>query len=123
MGIAGVVTLGIMTLTAVALFSAPKPPAGTPPSDATLTTAPVQGDAARGKTLYGQFNCGGCHVINGVGNAVGPDLSHVGANREATYLKNKTVNPKFDNPESIMPPTEAPPKDIDDLVAYMASLK
>lgn len=124
-GIAGFTTLGIAILTAVAMFTSPKS-TGTEAQIAQQTTTksvPAAADPVRGAKLYEDHACGSCHVINGQGNAVGPDLSKVGATRDATYLKNKTVNPKFDNPESIMPPTQAPPEDIDDLVAYMASLK
>ncbi|MBW3622821.1 MAG: cytochrome b N-terminal domain-containing protein [Armatimonadetes bacterium] len=124
-GIAGVTTLGIAILTAVAMFTNPKQPgAETPVADPTMT-GPVTAaaDPVRGKKLYEDFACGSCHVISGQGNAVGPELTHVGSQRDAAYLKKKTINPKFDNPESIMPPTQAPPKDIDDLVAYMESLK
>ena len=36
---------------------------------------------ARGKALYGQLGCAGCHRIHGEGAAVGPDLSFVGSTR------------------------------------------
>ena len=123
-GIAGFTTLGIVALTVIAMWTNPNTSGGgTQLATQTTTTAPSGGDVARGAKLYEDFACGSCHVIQGKGNAVGPDLTRVGATRDAAYLKNKTINPKFDNPNSIMPPTQAPPKDIEDLVAFMESLK
>jgi len=47
-----------------------------------------QGDPGRGKALFaGAGTCAKCHVVNGEGKAVGPNLSGVGAklSREALY--------------------------------------
>ncbi len=33
---------------------------------------------ARGRQLYGKLDCGRCHVIDGRGGTIGPDLSHIG---------------------------------------------
>jgi putative membrane-bound dehydrogenase-like protein len=50
----------------------------------------IKGDAARGKLVYASEesgNCIRCHVVNGAGKEVGPDLSEIGSklSREALY--------------------------------------
>jgi cytochrome c2 len=45
------------------------------------------GNAAHGKELfYGDRNCSSCHMINGEGGRIGPDLSSVGASRRTDAL-------------------------------------
>ncbi len=51
------------------------------------------GDAKAGKiTFEGKGGCTGCHVVNGVGTPVGPDLSAVGRNT-AGQLRTEIVSP------------------------------
>lgn len=52
------------------------------------------GNAAAGKTLYlGKGNCTLCHMIDGKGGRVGPDLSAVGRNRSPNYIKAALIDP------------------------------
>jgi cytochrome c oxidase cbb3-type subunit III len=45
------------------------------------------GNAAHGKDLfYGDANCSGCHMVNGKGGRIGPDLSAVGGSRRTDAL-------------------------------------
>ena len=45
------------------------------------------GNAAHGKELfYGDANCSGCHMVNGKGGRIGPDLSAVGGSRRTDAL-------------------------------------
>jgi cytochrome c oxidase cbb3-type subunit III len=51
--------------------------------------APAQatGNAAHGKELfYGDANCSGCHMVEGKGGRLGPDLTGVGMARSAAYI-------------------------------------
>jgi putative heme-binding domain-containing protein len=51
------------------------------------TLAAAMGDAAHGKELYyGAAACGTCHMVNGKGGRLGPDLSSTGASRSTEYL-------------------------------------
>lgn len=45
------------------------------PGDQAARAAP--GDARRGELLFGQIGCNGCHLVNGVGGMVGPELTGV----------------------------------------------
>ena len=50
---------------------------------------PVQtsGDAKRGETLFfGASRCSSCHIVNGRGGRLGPELSTVGSSRPRAYL-------------------------------------
>jgi cytochrome c oxidase cbb3-type subunit 3 len=58
--------------------------------------APVAapGDAARGKALfYGGAACSTCHMINGKGGRLGPDLSTTGSARSTESLVDSLRNP------------------------------
>jgi putative heme-binding domain-containing protein len=51
-------------------------------------TAAETGDAARGKELFygNDAACGTCHMVNGKGGRLGPDLTTSGASRSVEYL-------------------------------------
>ena len=55
--------------------------------------APVRGDASRGGQLYGKLGCAGCHIINGVGGSLGPELSNIGWIRGPDYLRQAVLEP------------------------------
>ncbi|HSL70502.1 MAG TPA: c-type cytochrome [Longimicrobiales bacterium] len=59
--------------------------------------------------------CLGCHVVNGRGGRIGPDLSGVGARLDATGIRQQILNPR-----GIMPRIPLPPGTRDLLVAYLA---
>jgi putative heme-binding domain-containing protein len=55
------------------------------------TVSPVAnsiGDASQGETLF-KRNCSGCHIVNGAGGQLGPDLSRIGAARSRAALAAK----------------------------------
>jgi len=54
------------------------------------------GDAERGKSVFfgnAAASCRRCHVVNGQGGGVGPDLSAAGKKYERSYLLESIVNP------------------------------
>jgi len=55
--------------------------------------APVRGDASRGGQLYGKLGCSNCHIINGVGGSLGPELSNIGWIRGPDYLRQAVLEP------------------------------
>lgn len=56
--------------------------------------APVAGDAALGKELYrGKANCSECHMVNGAGGFLGPDLSNYAENHSAADIRSAIVSP------------------------------
>jgi putative heme-binding domain-containing protein len=64
---------------------------------ATASASTLVGDAARGKTLFDtKGTCASCHRVNGAGARLGPDLSSVGATRNAAELQRALIDPNAD---------------------------
>ncbi|HZP43657.1 MAG TPA: cytochrome c [Candidatus Binatia bacterium] len=81
--------------------------------------------ADEGKALYAQ-KCAVCHSIGGEGGmmkAKGGPLDGVGAKRDAAWLKAYIPDPKSKMPDAKMPKMSLTAQQIDDLVAYMQTLK
>jgi mono/diheme cytochrome c family protein len=85
--------------------------------------ATVKGDAIKGRDTFVAQRCSLCHMINGSGGVLGPDLTAVGTRRNAAWLYDYLPNPQATKPENKMPPVAAKGQDLDDLVAYLLSLK
>ena len=45
---------------------------------------PTPGDARRGAALFDSAGCASCHVVNGRGGVLGPELTSIGARRGAS---------------------------------------
>lgn len=79
---------------------------------------------ARGKTLYAEFGCAGCHRIHGEGGAVGPDLSYVGDVRpEREWHIKHFKDPQSVSAGSFMPKFPLADQQLNDLTSYMLNLK
>jgi cytochrome c oxidase cbb3-type subunit 3 len=51
------------------------------------TPAPTRGDAQRGESLFfGATRCSSCHIVNGRGGRLGPELTTVGSARSRAYI-------------------------------------
>ena len=71
-------------------------------SQSAVSHPPVPGDRARGKALFfGKANCASCHMVNGQGGRLGPDLSRVGASRSIQYLTDSIREPSKDFSEGL----------------------
>jgi cytochrome c2 len=76
-----------------------------------------------GKEVYAAQKCQMCHSIAGVGNKKYP-MDGIGSKMKAEELKGFIKNPKATKPNTIMKAySSLPDKDLDDLVAYMLTLK
>ena len=53
-----------------------------------VPAAPPTGDAASGERIF-RANCSGCHMVNGRGGQLGPDLSRIGSARPRAGLAGK----------------------------------
>ena len=62
------------------------------------TGQPAAGNAQRGAALYGSTGCGGCHVVDGQGGILGPELTTIGSRRGAAYLREALVKPEATHP-------------------------
>jgi len=53
----------------------------------------VRGNAEAGEKIYwGKAGCGSCHMVNGKGGRLGPDLSRIGLARSSTALVREIRN-------------------------------
>jgi nitric oxide reductase subunit C len=97
---------------------------GWPPKPILATAAGVGGrELSKGQQLYNSLGCSGCHMINGIGGTTGPDLTRVGSRRDGTWLIGHFKEPRKFVPNSAMPPVTAPDADLEQLTAYMLTLK
>jgi len=55
--------------------------------------ASARGNAAHGEQVFRAQGCGGCHLVRGQGGVRGPDLSVIGSQRSAEYLRESIVDP------------------------------
>jgi cytochrome c oxidase subunit II len=92
-----------------------------------------EGAAADGRSLFARSACIGCHTVQGVSQGkVGPDLTHVGSREiiASGIMANTPENmarwikdPPTEKPGSLMPKLDLSDQDINNLVAYLESLK
>lgn len=96
------------------------------------------GNPTRGEQRFGEIGCNGCHVINGVGGMIGPDLSQIASRplRQASrwpsvaaYIEESIRNPQAYVVEGFpadMPSAEQlqlTDEDVRDVVAYLLTLR
>lgn len=62
------------------------------------TARPGPGNAERGATVYQSSGCGSCHVVDGRGGILGPELTAIGGRRGAVYLREAIVKPAASHP-------------------------
>lgn len=63
---------------------------------AATSAVPERGDAARGEQMFwakDKGNCGLCHMVNGRGGRLGPNLSRIGAARSVAALEREIRKP------------------------------
>jgi mono/diheme cytochrome c family protein len=72
---------------------------------------------ARGATDFAKGPCIACHTIDGISTAnKGINLTHEGSRRDPEWLRHELINPTSPRPP-------IPADQIDDLVAYLTSLR
>ncbi len=111
MGLGGVMIAAFIALEVGGAMSAPAVPAG-------QESPQVQA----GRLVYKQFNCSYCHAINGVGGAVGPDLSETGAKWNADNLSAYLTNPNSMIPLTLHPKLLFTSDELTNLTAYLLTL-
>ena len=75
---------------------------------------PIPGDRKAGEAIFqGDGNCWLCHMVNGKGGRVGPDLSSVGSRRSPDFLADKIRNPNKNLAPAQMEPQKEWPYDAE----------
>jgi putative heme-binding domain-containing protein len=65
--------------------------------------AKLPGDPAKGKVLYESKGvCASCHIVQGRGVSLGPELTDVGAKRSPAYLRQALLDPGASAPERFL---------------------
>ena len=78
---------------------------------------------SNGEKLFNR-KCTMCHIVNGRGGAIGPDLSKVATRLSEPQLKTKIAYPKKANPGTSMPSfATLKPEEMQELVNYVKTLK
>jgi len=53
----------------------------------------LSGDPSRGERVYSTKGCAACHIVAGSGEGYGPELTDIGARRNAAHLKATLLRP------------------------------
>ncbi len=97
---------------------------GWPPKPILASAAAVGGQQlTAGQLVYQAQGCSNCHAISGIGGTSGPDLTQVGMRHDKEWFMGHFRDPQKFVKNSAMPPVEAKDADIEQLTAYMATLK
>lgn len=98
-----------------------------PPQPLIKTAAaktPAESSIIEGEAVFKVQGCAGCHKVQGIGGSVGPALDKIGAKRDRQWLHLQLVNPKANNPKSLMPSlSHLPEKEEEALLQYLLSLQ
>ena len=63
----------------------------------------LPGDPAKGKQYFEEKGrCWACHIVNGHGATIGPELTDIGARRSAAYLREALIDPGASVPEGFL---------------------
>ncbi|MCK6623960.1 MAG: cytochrome c [Anaerolineae bacterium] len=99
--------------------------------DPNAEPTPVPGDTPeeRGKNLFTGMGCVGCHVFDGQGGVVGPNLTTVYADKGEDHVRESILQPNAVITEGFQPNLMPQnfqqrlkgPTDLDDLIAYLAT--
>lgn len=79
--------------------------------------------ASRGKRLFTEQGCYGCHMIGKMGTPIATDLSQIGTRYTEAYLHQWLREPQQQKPRAHMPKIEMAERDARALAAYLASLR
>src|ERR1017187_8323888 len=82
--------------------------------------------AEDGKKVFAEKKCINCHSLGSEKGAMaklGGPLDGVGGKRDAAWLKGYFADPKSQLPNAKMPKQHLSPKEIDDRVQYMLTVK
>jgi mono/diheme cytochrome c family protein len=89
----------------------------------TISRQPPESPVVKGRALFQEHGCYGCHTISGTGTPIAPDLSHAGAKYSEGELARLLSDPAIHRPGAHMPKLELSEAETRALAAYLASLQ
>jgi ubiquinol-cytochrome c reductase cytochrome b subunit len=111
LGIGGLAVIVLAVLEITGAMSAPARQA------AELSPLEIEGER-----VYRDVNCSYCHAINGVGGAIGPDLSSIGSQLNEEQIMTYLRNPDSMVPNTLHPKLQFTEEELDALTAYLLTL-
>lgn len=105
------------------------PPGGGPDDQPAAVVSVGDTPEERGQNLFASLGCVGCHIINGEGGGVGPELTNVYEEKGEDYIRESVLMPNAVIAEgyqpNIMPQTfgeRLSDEQVDEIVAYLQSV-
>jgi cytochrome c2 len=92
-------------------------------SDAPFAGAPAAGEVERGKALFDELECRGCHVLDGDGDPVGPSLDGVGRRVRPGYAAALLLDPEGVVPGTSMTDFELGEDDAHAIARFLMTLE
>jgi cytochrome c oxidase subunit 2 len=83
------------------------------------TSAPV----AEGRRVFQDQGCYGCHTVGQTGTPIRPDLSHIGARHNRSYLNGWLRDPSSQKPTAHMPKLTLTDAEVQALAGYLGALR
>jgi mono/diheme cytochrome c family protein len=77
----------------------------------------------QGRMVFRDQGCYGCHLAEGMGTPIGPDLSRIGAKRGQADLTRWLRDPSTHRPSAHMPKLQLTETEVQALAAYLGSLR
>jgi putative heme-binding domain-containing protein len=62
----------------------------------------LPGDSERGRLIYNRVGCASCHILDGDGVAIGPDLTGVASRRGASQIRATIIDPANTLPDDFL---------------------
>lgn len=62
----------------------------------------LPGDSERGRLIYNRVGCASCHILDGDGTAIGPDLTGVASRRGASQIRATMIDPAKTLPDGFL---------------------
>ena len=78
---------------------------------------------AKGRVLFRDQGCYGCHTVGATGTPIATDLSRIGAKRDQAFLTRWLRNPSEQRPSAHMPRIALTEPEAQALAAYLGSLR
>jgi mono/diheme cytochrome c family protein len=79
----------------------------------------TKADPDRGRAVFGEARCVSCHMIDGRGGTLGPELTRVGSKVRRDWLFSFLKDPFRDQPETLMVHYRLSDDEIRDLASYL----
>lgn len=67
------------------------------------SSLPLSANPRKGGEIYKELGCASCHIINGQGSSLGPELTSIGRLRGVEYLRQGIVDPGAVLPRGTLP--------------------